>query len=267
MIDSSQRITSVTDTLQGENPGQNTPAYTSQQMLQQGMAVFSGIFKRVYRSMRDEFRKMYYLNRIHLDPMEYFEILDGPDKEIYKKDYQGDPKDIIPAADPSAIMDEEKMRQAQFLAERSATVPGYNKPAVELKMLAAMSIPDVDTIYPTDDQGQPTIQNPPPPDFQMKAMEEQRRTMEGKRRADKDDLEARTKAIVAEAQVELLNAETVKTYAEAGIIDASAMKDEAETVIKQFGEQTKRLKAIGDIATKHEANQKSGNGVAASSGN
>ncbi|KKL06100.1 hypothetical protein LCGC14_2599410, partial [marine sediment metagenome] len=67
LITYSERIGSVTDAMVGENPGQNTPAYNMQAMLEQGLQVFNGIFKRIYRSKRSEFRKLYKLNAIYLD--------------------------------------------------------------------------------------------------------------------------------------------------------------------------------------------------------
>ena len=72
LINYSERVGSVTDAMSGQNPGQNTPAYNMSQMLEQGLQVFNGVFKRVYRSMRNEFRKLYNLNAIYLDEESYF---------------------------------------------------------------------------------------------------------------------------------------------------------------------------------------------------
>lgn len=267
LIDYGQRITSVTDVLQGQPVGQNTPAYTSQQMLQQGMAVFAGIFKRIYRAMREEFRKVYYLNRQYLDPMEYFQVLDGQNQQIYQEDYQGDPSDIRPAADPNAILGEEKNRQSMFLAERSSMVPGYNTPAVELKLLEAQGISDVETIFPVDEQGQPQIKPPPAPEFQVKILEEQRRTLEGQTRGENDSKKADATIMVAQADVELKNAQTMKVYAEAGAIDKELLIKEAEVAIKRMGEQNKALKTMADGVAKRESNRIADRGMAQKSGN
>jgi chaperonin GroES len=67
LIGYAERVGSVTDTMVGENPGQNTPAYNMSAMLEQGLQVFNGIFKRIYRSFRGELRKLYALNGIYLD--------------------------------------------------------------------------------------------------------------------------------------------------------------------------------------------------------
>ena len=66
LINYGERIGGSVDILVGQNPGQNTPAETSRTMAEQGMKIFSGIFKRTYRSLRDEFRKQYRLNHLYL---------------------------------------------------------------------------------------------------------------------------------------------------------------------------------------------------------
>ena len=101
MIQYTERIGSVTDAMMGENPGQNTPAYNMSAMLEQGLQVFNGIFKRVYRSFRSELRKLFQLNSIYLDSEEYFTYHDNENRAL-QVDYTADPKDLIPAADPNA---------------------------------------------------------------------------------------------------------------------------------------------------------------------
>lgn len=267
LIDYGQRITSVTDVLQGQPVGQNTPAYTSQQMLQQGMAVFAGIFKRIYRALRDEFRKVYYLNRLYLSPEEYFSVLDGQDQTIYQQDYRGDPNDIKPAADPNAILGEEKNRQSLFLAERAGTVPGYNMAAVELKLLDAQNISDIDTLFPVDENGQPVIKPPTPPEFQVEILKEQRQTLEGQVRGENDTKKADAAVMTAQAQVELANAQTIKVYAEAGAIDQELARQEAELAVKRMKVQVDAMKAMLDGVNQSESNRIANRGVDAKSGN
>ena len=83
LVDYSNRLGSVTDIMTGNNPGQNQPATTTMAVLEQGMMVFNGIFKRIHRSLKQEFRKLYDLNSRYLDPVSYFEVLDaGQSAEI-----------------------------------------------------------------------------------------------------------------------------------------------------------------------------------------
>lgn len=225
LIQYGERIASVTEAMTGENVGQNTPAYNMQSMLTQGMAVFSGIFKRLYRSFRDEYRKWYMLNAKYLKDDRYFQIMDGPDRQVLASDYRGDPTDIRPAADPNAALAEEKLRQAMLLAQRSGTVPGYDMTQVELRILEASGIGDVQEVFPTapDPQtGKIVAVIPPPqnPEIEMKREEERRRV-----------LEASSRAKVDAAQVELINAQTIKLITETGAIDQKLGNEKLKMIL------------------------------------
>lgn len=179
LINYSERMFSVSEMMTGQTPGQNTPATTSMAALEQGMKVYSGIFKRMYRSLKDEFKKIYELNKLYLDPVEYFVVVGtGEQAEVYAQDYQH-ATSIVPAADPSVSSDQQRQMQAEFLANRAYTVPGYNTAAAERNLLEAYRIPGADVLYPLDEQGQPAIQPPPNPEIELKKADHERRVQEG----------------------------------------------------------------------------------------
>lgn len=205
LITYSERVGSVTDAMVGENPGQNTPAYNMSAMLEQGLQVFNGIFKRVYRSMRAEFRKLYKLNSIYLDQESYFSYHDS-DTNILRTDYTADPKDLIPAADPNAFSNKEKVQKAMMLSERAQMVPGYNPILVEKKFLEAMEIPDAAEVFPTqmnEETGMQEYVFPPQPDpeLEIKKADMQRRTLEGMVRSDVDLKKAESQILVDQADI------------------------------------------------------------------
>ena len=238
LIQYTERIGSVTDTMMGENPGQNTPAYNFSSMLEQGMQLFNGIFKRVYRSFRDEVRKLYKLNGIYLDQEEYFEYQDS-DYEALRVDYTADPKDLIPAADPNAFSSKEKLMKSQALAERAAMVPGYDPIAVELRWLESMDMPDSSEVFPLvpemtpegQETGNMTYKFPPQPDpeFEIKRMEEERRTLEGKARSDQGYIDSEAKLMVAEADVILKMAQAAKVADEPELKRLELIADEIKS--------------------------------------
>lgn len=200
LISYSERVSSVNDTMVGQNPGQNTPAFNYQNMLEQGMQVFNGIFKRCYRSFRKELKKLYLLNRAYLNPIDYYETVGGQWK-IMQSDYAGDERHIRPAADPNAFSSTEKLMKASFLAERSTLVPGYNMARVEMKLLQAMDIPDIQDVFPIDEKGQPMIQPPGNPEVELKAADLQRKTLESKARQETNAFLADIKAMEAQSTV------------------------------------------------------------------
>ena len=82
--------------------------------IEQGMKVFTAVYKRLYRALTSEFRKLYKLNKIYLNPQEEIDILDEP---IQQSDYFGPEKDIVPAADPNAVSSQEKQAKVQAVMQ------------------------------------------------------------------------------------------------------------------------------------------------------
>ncbi len=261
LINYAEQISSVTDTMKGENPGQNTPAYNMSEMLNEGKQLFNAIFKRVYRSQRSEFRKLYKLNAVYLDQEEYFSYQDS-DSKVLRLDYTADSKDLIPAADPNAFSSKEKMMKAQAVREASMAVPGYDKIKVELRFLESLDIPDAQEVFPLvpemDEQGQETggmtYKFPPLPDpeLEIEKADMQRRTLEGQSRAEKDMLLAQSKVNVDEAQI-------LKLMADANI---AADAPELERLKLLLKEQESIRKSLIEMAKIDEASkQRADSGV------
>ena len=245
LIQYGERISSVTDMMAGENPGQNQPATTSMAVLDQGMKIFSGIFKRIYRSMKEEFRKLYILNQRFLEPQQYFEIMDtGETGEIALDDYRsGDPNDIKPAADPNMIADSQRLLQAEALSARSMSVPGYNQSAVEKRYLEAMKIQDINEVYPTDEQGQPVIPAPPNPEIQTTMAE-----LEFER--EKFQFEQMEKISRLEMDGLKLDAEIMKIESTAILNMAKAEGEEAGRQFDQYKADLENMKSSRENLTK-----------------
>lgn len=156
LIKYGERISSVTEMMTGETPGQNTPATTAMAALEQGEKVFTGIYKRIYRSMRGEFRKQFTLNKLYLNPEQYFEVLDtGEPMQIFQEDYEGDPTDIRPTADPSVVSSAQRLAKAEALAARSMQYHGYNRHAIEKRYCEALQIPALEEVLPAEPPPQP----------------------------------------------------------------------------------------------------------------
>lgn len=159
LIDYTNRVSGSTDTLVGENPGQNTPAETMRTMVKQGEKIYSAIYKRIWRSMKQEFKKWFILNAIHLPAKQSFGV-DGA--FAMREDYLGDPSKVIPVADPNVSSDEQKFVRAQLIADRAGGVPGYDREVAERRFLDAAKIEGTDQLYPgvkkTGPLGNPKIQ-------------------------------------------------------------------------------------------------------------
>jgi chaperonin GroES len=229
LINYGERVASVTDTMVGELPGQNTPATTSKIAQNEGMKVFQGIFKRIFRATTKEFRKLYLLNRKYVDMEQYTTLLDD---EVVKLegDYLGDIKDIEPAADESAITDEQKMMKAQFLDQQAQSKPGFDQTQVQLRLLRAMGIEEVNEVFPTQQnqetgQLQPVIPPPQNPELEIDKAEAERKAAE-----------SNAKAQVEQGRLEL---DSSKTQADNAVKRADIMLKMA---------QVKKLDVEADLA-------------------
>lgn len=114
LITSGKELASVAEIFVGKMPGQNTPATTTMASIDQGMKVFTAVYKRIFRSLTKEFRKLYKLNKTYLNPETEVEFL-GLD--IPQSDFDGPENSIIPAADPSAVSAQEKQAKVQALLQ------------------------------------------------------------------------------------------------------------------------------------------------------
>ena len=114
LITSGKELASVAEIFVGKMPGQNTPATTTMATIEQGMKVFTAVYKRIYRSLQEEYIKLFDINSTYLNPNTYQEIIGivvGPD------DFKQDQYKICPGADPTAVSQTEKLLKAQGLME------------------------------------------------------------------------------------------------------------------------------------------------------
>ena len=147
LINYTNRISGATDMMVGENPGQNTPAETSRTMVEMGQKIYNSIFKRVWRSMKEEFKKLYVLNAIYLPDISPF----GPTgQKALREDYLGNPDDVAPAADPNLSSETERLNQATALKSAAMATPGYDPAKVEKLYLRAIGLDPatIEEVYP-----------------------------------------------------------------------------------------------------------------------
>lgn len=138
LVQSGKELASVAEIFVGKMPGQNTPATTTMASIEQGMKLFTAVYKRVYRSMTKEFKKLYKLNQVYLNDETIISVLDEP---VQQSDYQGPEDDIKPAADPSAASQQERIQKVQALMQL-LQLGTINPMAVTVEMVEALEIPN-----------------------------------------------------------------------------------------------------------------------------
>lgn len=215
LIDYGERIGMATDPQVGVPTGQNTPAETSRNMIREGQRVFSAIYKRTYRSLRDELRKLYRLNQVFLErESAFFDAEASKSKTIFKADYSFPQGSILPAADPQMSSDEEKSQRALILASRSAAVPGYNRYEVEKRLLSTLAVPDIEKIFP-DPKGPAAVPPIPQPKVIVETMRLEAKKLDIQIKLQVKIAELMQEAELNEAKILELHAKAAKELAEA----------------------------------------------------
>jgi chaperonin GroES len=159
LITSGKELASVAEIFVGKMPGQNTPATTTMASIEQGMKVFTAVYKRIFRALSEEFKKIFKLNNQYLDPNKYVAVLDTT---VNPEDFDLKSYDICPGADPTAVSQTEKLLKAQGLLEILPMVPGMLDPIkVFSRVLEAQEQPNWQDLF--SQQVQQSGQLPPPP--------------------------------------------------------------------------------------------------------
>lgn len=146
LIQYADRIPGTNEISVGENIGQNTPAQTAETMNREGRKVYGGIYKRAWRAMKGEFERWYKLNAVHLpsEPTPFGSSAVQVSRELYL----GDPASVVPAADPNAVSETERLQQAQMLVQAAYSRPGYDYTVAERRWLEAARVPAIEEVYP-----------------------------------------------------------------------------------------------------------------------
>jgi chaperonin GroES len=241
IINYTDRLAGTVDQMVGENPGQNTPAETSRNTTEQGMQVYSTIFKRVWRSMKEEFKKLHRLNGLYLPVRQRF---GSGDSFIRQEDYRGNPDLIVPSADPRITSQGMRIGQAQALRLAAREVPGYDLKTVELNFLRALQVENAEAFYPGPDKV-PQGKNPK---VEVEEMRLIRRDNELAFKKEAFIIQLMNDRAKTMAEISKLEAETLKLIAEIGDAKAEINIRAFETAINALRTQhdmiTERIEAL-----------------------
>jgi chaperonin GroES len=210
LVSYSERLSGATDIMTGVSPGQNTPAETSRNTVEQGMMLFSGIYKRMYRGQREETKKFAVLNRLYLTTSpRFFELTQGPNAIIAPDDYLKNDFRIFPSASPEAVSETQIKEKAKHLLElaNSPAGAGLNKYLITKNFLEVWGYENVEQIYP-DPKGPNAIAPPPNPKVELEKAKLQQAAKE-------HDDEMQIAVVELKAAVELNAAKILELQAKA----------------------------------------------------
>ena len=239
LINYGERIGGSVDIMVGENPGQNTPAETSRTMAEQGSKIFSGIFKRTYRSLKQEFRKLYRLNQLYM-----VEDVQLGSLTITLDDYTENDKSIVPAADPNMATDGQKVAQSGMLLQMATSGQGFNLYEVQKRVLSAWKVEDIEAVLP-DPKGPNAIKSEPhykvqeahvKADAKMQEVQAKVQVAMAQMQQDADVNMAKIKELEAKATLALVQANGVDTGHEIAKVqlELQAKKQHQEGIMKSL---------------------------------
>lgn len=219
LVTYSEKISGATDIMTGISPGQNTPAETSRNTVEQGMMLFSGIYARMYRSFREELRKLYELNRLYLKSSPKFAALvDGPSSILANTDYESNRFRIFPSADASTVSTTQRKEKAVTIWQLASTTPGFNKYYAMKQLLESMEVENIDELYP-DPQGPKAIQPQLNPKVELEKAKQALAEQEHKDEMQLAIMELQSDMAIGEARILELQAKAAKEMAEAKGVD------------------------------------------------
>jgi chaperonin GroES len=195
LINAGQQLTSVTDPMTGQSAGDRASEGTTAALIDQGLKVFTSIMRRTHRSLKNELKKLYKLNKDYLKPVQYYRIIDGSEDQknkmiaaqqgqgqdpaqmmgqmpqpeqtgtIERTDYQNDDTDVVPNSNPEAVSESQLVQKLQMIMPflQDPDVDGYE---LKREFFKALRLPNVELILPEKDKSQPA----PPDPAQLAAM-------------------------------------------------------------------------------------------------
>ena len=171
LIEAGREIASVKDVITGESrPNQTATATLA--LIEQGMMVFTAAYKRIFRSLKSEYKLLAEMNAETVDQQSYAQFHDAmsqeqqpqgmPQGQPQKMGHNGGPAldpaqdydlsdmDIQPVADPQTVTKMQQAAKAQFVMQLAEM--GLVDRGEAMKRIAeAMDIQDVEDLIPQPD--------------------------------------------------------------------------------------------------------------------
>lgn len=168
LMQRSDRLSTSTEAITGQTDKVMQPTAILA-LIEQSMQMYSAVYERILNSWELELDKLYRLNFKHMDPEEYFGVLDttGAVKEIAaaREDYAPDMQ-VQPIADPKMASDRQKLAKAEAEYQFAMSNPlVVNSPRhlynASRRYLEAIGSKDIAELLPEPSQeGMPQVDNP-----------------------------------------------------------------------------------------------------------
>jgi len=144
VVNAGQRFASIAD-LQVGDGNQSAAVGTTVALLERGSRTMSAIHKRLYASLKNEFRLLARVFKLYLPPEYPYDIVGG--QRLIKQTDFDDRVDIIPVADPNIFSQTQRISLAQTELQLATSNPQmHNMYEVYKNMYEALGVQNVDLI-------------------------------------------------------------------------------------------------------------------------
>jgi hypothetical protein len=144
VVQAGQRFASIADMQVGDG-NQQAAVGTTVALLERGSRTMSAIHKRLYSSLKQEFKLLSRVFKLYL-PNEYPYDVVGGQKNIKQADFD-DRIDIVPVADPNIFSQTQRISLAQTELQLAQSNPQiHNLYEIYRKMYEALGVKDIDKI-------------------------------------------------------------------------------------------------------------------------
>jgi hypothetical protein len=144
VVSAGQRFASIADMQVGDG-NQQAAVGTTVALLERGSRTMSAIHKRLYSSLKQEFKLLSRVFKLYL-PEEYPYDVVGGEKNIKQADFD-DRIDIVPVADPNIFSQTQRISLAQTELQLAQSNPQiHNLYEIYRKMYEALGVKDIDKI-------------------------------------------------------------------------------------------------------------------------
>ena len=146
VVQAGQRFAAIADMQVGDG-NQGAAVGTTVALLERGSRVMSAIHKRLYSSLRQEFKTLAKVFKTYLPPEYPYDVVGG-ERNVKLTDFD-DRIDIIPVADPNIFSMSQRITIAQTELQLATSNPQlHDMYTIYRKMYEALGVKDIDKILP-----------------------------------------------------------------------------------------------------------------------
>ncbi len=156
LMEFAKEISATADVMTGDTGGKAMAPTTTLALIEQGMQVFTAVFKRLHRALARELELHARLNFENLTAEDYNAFFDDQEQQYDPKaDYNLKDMNITPVSDPTVATNMQKLAKSQVAREIGTGKPWFNQIELDRRAMEAAEIPDYEELLVPPPQPDP----------------------------------------------------------------------------------------------------------------